>query len=135
AEGGLGTAEGVRRRGRSLASREDADLRLGGQRTSPPGVVRPRRGRSPLATATELPGTGVALGQDSSSRPAAAAASRLAGTGFAPGGAAIASTTSPSASKLWPLTSASQCPRAARMPAVPTEKSRALTRGLTQTIL
>ena len=47
---------------------------------------------------------------------------------------AIASATSPSAAKLWPLTSASQCGSAATMPPARTANASAPTRGLTHTI-
>ena len=76
-----------------------------------PGLVLPRLGPCPLGIATELPGTGVALAHDSGS-------SAGAGPGGSTGAPPIASTTSLSARKLCPLTSASQCGSAAFIPPV-----------------
>src|SRR4051812_32904407 len=97
AERRLGAAERMRGHRRALAARVDAAL---GHRLQP-GVVRPRLGPYPLGIATELPATGVALAHGSGSGSSAAAGTS---TRMPP----IAAATSPSAAKLWPLTSASQ---------------------------
>src|SRR6266704_2143626 len=78
-----------------------------------PGVVFPLLGPYPLGIATELPGTGVALAHGSGSSGARAVSSPA---GESDSDAPIAVATSPSARKLWPLTSASQCGSAATMP-------------------
>src|SRR5262245_17420011 len=104
----------MRRSGRPLAAGVDAGLGLGRHRwRSHPGEVLPRLGPYPLGIATELPGTGVALGHSSSSTVSSASggASIPSETPSSDAGAPIASTTSLKASKLWPLTSASQCAR------------------------
>src|SRR3954464_1170422 len=81
AERGLRAAERVRRRGRSFATRVDADLHAAlAHRDSQPGVVFPRLAPEPLGIATELPCTGVALAHGSSS---SCAGSSHAGAGNA----------------------------------------------------
>src|SRR4051812_50110403 len=72
AERRLRAAQRVGRHGRPLAAGIDADL-LGGH-AHQPGVVLPRLGPCPLGIATELPGTGVALGHASASPVSAGAA-------------------------------------------------------------
>src|SRR3954447_18287183 len=134
AERGLRAALRMGRHGRALAARVDASLRS----RLHPGVVRPRLGPYPLGIATELPGTGVALAHGSSSSSGAGGATGAARIAARPprsgSSAAIASTTSPRASRLWPLTSASQCSSAAAMPPARGAKPGAPTRGLTHTI-
>src|SRR4051812_39411533 len=91
-----------------------------------PAVTLPLLGPCPLGIATELPATGVALAHDSCS-PATSAAG--GSSGRSQEAAPIASATSPSARKLCPLTSASQCGSAATMPPARGAKALALTRG------
>ncbi len=101
-----------------------------------PAVVLPRLGPCPLGIATELPGTGVALAQGScpSSGGAGGDLWLAAGERLSRACAPTARTTSCSALKLCPLTSASQYGSAATMPPACTEKELAETRGLTHTI-
>src|SRR5206468_5938042 len=105
-----------------------------------PGVVLPFFGKAPLGIATELPSTGVELPHaSSSSKSWSISTSGGFHLAFPPlislaRSALIASTTSSSAFRLWPLTSASQYGSAATSPPACGEKPSALTRGLTQTI-
>src|SRR3954452_1308804 len=127
AESGLRAAERMRWHRGALAARVDADL---GLLLHHPGVVLPLLGPYPLGIATELPATGVALAHGSASSAGAGGANMCGGQAAA----AIASATSPRASKLCPLTSASQCGSAWTMPPARTEKASAPTRGLTHTM-
>ena len=133
AEGGLRPAQRMRRHRRALAARVDAGLGPQSSSVTHPGVVLPLLGPWPLGMATELPGhrhgAGPRLGLVRD-WPAGAVATGGGSHVAAP----IAAATSPSASKLWPLTSASQCGSAATMPPACTENALALTRGLTHTI-
>ena len=71
-------------------------------------MVRPREGPYPEGMATELPGTGVALGQDSSSGSESPDPAHRGRSPASARRAPIAFTTSSSAARLCPLTSASQ---------------------------
>src|SRR4051794_38320323 len=122
AERGLRTAHRMRRRGGPVAAGVDAGLHH-------PGIVLPRLGLYPLGIATELPATGVALAHGSSS-----SGSTPGAPSFTVRRAPIASATSPRASRLWPLTSASQCGIAATIPPARGTNPDAPTRGLTHTI-
>src|SRR3954454_20442880 len=111
----------IRGHDRPVAPRTDAVLhRLH------PGVVLPRLGPYPLGIATLDPATGVALAQSSSSGSGAASLRERSEP--------IASITSCSAARLWPLTSESTKGSAAAIPPTRGEKPSADTRGLTQTI-
>src|SRR4029077_588182 len=99
--------------GRSLIERSFARGGYSPASATQPGVTLPLLGPCPLGIATELPATGVALAHGSGSPPVPPAP---ASSGASHVGAPIASTTSPSARKLCPLTSASQCGSAATMP-------------------